>query len=321
MTLYLATNYIAAFDSSTSVDYSLNIVIDPNSGFADQLRIRNNNGMLLKNLETPLQEGWIRHWQCGATSANYSTGSLLFFFDTSGNTIFALRSNNADLHVRRYSSPSAFTEGANIAYGNGIYSHFDWNFKIADTGGFVRLYINNVLAYEFLGDTSLYGGAPIGSIRFNNYFALGDISFGNFIIADEDTRGMLITNIDPMGVGDLSEQAGSFTDVNTRTRNDATGLTAGSAGLTTTFALKDSPAGNPVYKGVFINARAVRDATGPQNTNLLLRTGGANYHGPDVDPGTSPKLISRGWGLNPATGVSWTNADIVSLQSGVRSRT
>lgn len=321
MTVYLATNRPSSFDNSNKLTVSTSTTyLDSNSGLSGQMVIGSNGGIASKFLDVPLQEGWFRIRMNGATSGNYATGSLMFMYDTSGNTLFALRSNNGDVHVRRYTTPSAFIEGDNVPLSTGPH-YFDYNFKIATTGGFMRFYLDNVLAYAYEGDTSKYAGAPLGEIKFTDYFALGDVTLGNFIIADEDTRGMLIRNIEPEAAGDLSQQTGAYTDVvNASSRNDSTGLTSDVADQITTFQLKDTPAGNPIQKGVFINARAVRGATGPQKTNLLLRTGGSNFHGPDVDPGVAAKMVTRGWGLNPNTGLAWTTAEVNALQAGVRSR-
>ena len=70
--------------------------------------------------------------------------------------------------------------------------------------------------------------------------------------------------------------------------------------------------------GVGVGVRALCGSTGPQNLQLALRTGGANYlSGTDFALSTGFQASAYTWTTDPATSASWTAANAQAVEGGM----
>lgn len=326
MTIITAFNQASGFNTAVSATNGSNDKPDVDNGVGTQIFIANGGSGQI-DLETPITEGWFRV-RCQSSSSNTSSYAVsdLFYLQQGTKKLCGFRySSGPTLNLRRYTTEAqAFETIVLQIVGLKEVFFLDVNFKIHATDGFIKVYFNNgSLAYEFYGNTTVGGVTAIDNIRFSCQTVIGSLAYSNIILADEDTRGMMLRTMNPDAAGDLNEQTGVFSDVNKAVINDTTGLTSATADQITTVGLASPPvAGNSVINRVLVQSRAIRGATGPQKTNNLLRVDGVNYHKPDRTlSDTLPKVLTDEFQLNPATGLRWSYAELVALQAGVRSRT
>jgi len=142
------------------------------------------------------------------------------------------------------------------------------------------------------------------------------------IIADFDTRKIDdVRSALPNGAGFHTGWTGIFSDVDSIDADDVNGLNSDTAGEISSFTLtQPSVTGNTQISGVVVNARASRDAAGPQNINLGVRTGGADFFSPNIPVDEITGSVSASFTLNPDTGQPWTDAELASLEAVVRSQ-
>jgi hypothetical protein len=314
---------MSAFGSASQ---STNSFRDPNNGLGSHIQLSSNSGYVEFQTDNPLLEGWVRSRMVTPTNTGYFTGKAVVIKDQLNRIIAytVYNVNPARIEFYVYSPiTSSFVNHGSYETGKETTLFYDLNFKIHDTNGFIKFYVNNFLVAQFLGNTKAYADTLGASVfTFMNDQPIGSTYIGNIIVATERTLGMLVRNLPATAAGSVSQMAGTFSDVNKTSQNDDTGLTSTVADQTTTLNLNSPPAsGNSVVKKVVMNLRAVRGETGPQKVNGVVRTGGALFNGPDLSPDTFVKTLTTEWDLNPSTGNPWTFAELVALEAGVRSRT
>ena len=91
----------------------------------------------------------------------------------------------------------------------------------------------------------------------------------------------------------------------------------------TTVGLKDTynyPA--PVLTGAVLGIQTglyvSKSDAGARQVCAVVRTGGVDYDGANVSPGTTFQYVLEVRAQNPNTGVDWTTADITALQAGMK---
>lgn len=87
------------------------------------------------------------------------------------------------------------------------------------------------------------------------------------------------------------------------------------------FSVEDLPATTLDIKGVGVNMRARRGTTGPANIQAVSRVVSVNYYSSDIPLSEGIDPIFYMWEDNPATVAPWTQAEVNSVQLGMRSRT
>jgi len=189
---------------------------------------------------------------------------------------------------------------------------FDMFVNYAVTGQ-VQLYLGGTKVIDYSGDvttnsvSTLAGvilGQPIASSSFPMYWS-------EVIAATTDTRSLSLATLPPAAAGNAFTWTGAATDVNEITLDDATQITSLTAGqLAETTVTSASIVGTPGIVAVVVNARAQKGSTGPQNADLLVRTGGTDYASPDIALPASLGRISNVWVSNPATGNAWLASDL-----------
>lgn len=153
------------------------------------------------------------------------------------------------------------------------------------------------------------GGGTSGSSGGTNYFS-------EIIVADGDTRNARVDLLRPVAAGAYSEWDGA---VNTLADDDPT------TGVSTIDPNKRQSVTLGVYGGsdtisnVVAVAATTRGANSPTQLNQFIRLSGVDYDQPaeDVAFGLEAQIID--YGINPATSVPWTAADLAAIEVGFQS--
>lgn len=188
--------------------------------------------------------------------------------------------------------------------------------------GWVRLYIDEILVGEFLGDPR-----EDGSVTLDNAMGRGmrNVSFSwsehdvcNIMIADESLRGVNLVTMSPNGAGFENEWVGSYTDINNAGEPNANIISSDAADERYVFNVSDiaSGIGLVTIKELIVRSVAQRGLTGPQELAQQIRVGSTNYEGAPHELDVGFALVEDRWPQNPDGPVDWNNTSLNALQIG-----
>jgi len=125
------------------------------------------------------------------------------------------------------------------------------------------------------------------------------------------------------GNGAETAWAGDYTNVDETGRNDADIIHSNTDGAVETFT---KGALNTLYntyavKGVGVMARAMRGTTGPQNIQLVARSGSTNGFSANKALAVKWDQYRELFATNPATAAAWTFSEADAAQVGVKAVT
>ena len=217
---------------------------------------------------------------------------------------------------------SDFPLFANILY------TFDFHWVIDDVSGLFEWYVDGVLVAQYTGDTLHTGFTQIDTLTLTQHGtgtgSANGVSFSEIIVATEDTRPLRVHGMYATAAGTNTAWTGDNTAVDEATFDDTDFIESGTADQKESYACTDlsAVADNFSVRAVALNARALRDTTGPQNMELLVRSGGTDYTSGNVSGlTTSFAPFSYIWATDPATAAAWTTSGVNAAEIGVVSRT
>jgi len=299
----------------------------------------NTNWNASRALGQELAEGWAHvrirprnAWPGSVSGGHENSGNMVTLNDNSGNVICAIyvdsqasnTNSNLPFNVRANGtgglSGVIYTSTTNIS----LLLDFDINFKVADSDGFYKIYLNGSLIYTFTGDTKPGTSTGVASITFQSRVALANLSsyFSQVVVSDLPTIGARVHTLALSAFGDLSQWAGAVTDVNGTEESPATILTEGTPNeqvLFTKGTMSAVVAGN-VVSGVVMGHRS-RYAAGSPVTKVrgIAKVSGTIYENAAAQTLTESITGHQSiFGLNPATSAPWTVAEINAAQIGMK---
>ena len=275
-----------------------------------------------------LTEGWL-HVTVNIellNSANQDESWIELRDSGTGRAVLQIDSDNGvnNLEYWNGASYTEITPDVNSFLTADIVQKLDFHWKIADTDGVFELFIDEVLAASFTGDTLLGGFSQIDQIRLLNTSiensSLYNVYFSETIVADVSTIGWHLKTLAPNGDGNSTTWTGTVDDIDTISFNDDTFISSGTAEEVELFTIDDL---GPIFivEAVVVSARSKIAATGPQNLQMAIRTGGSNFFSSNVVVGTGFAGGQAVFDTNPDTGLPWTNAEVDALEIGVKSKT
>ena len=274
-------------------------------------------------------EIWVHMQEYFTTTNSGSSIAFITIENISGTGVLRLYQSSSTQRKLQYWSGSAWTDiGSAFTMTTGSLVNIDIHCKIDATAGLFELYVNSTLIASISGNTSFFSGTEASSVIVGPTHSTNSNNEGwsQLLVADVDTRSMKVATIRPNGAGTTQQWAGSYTDIDdVGYYNDSDYITSGTAAQISTFTLTDlsttAQALDPI--AVVVTGRARKGTTGPQNLQLGLYTGGADYwaaNEPSLGT-TFGNLTPRVWDQNPNTSAAWTVSDIQALEAGVQSIT
>jgi hypothetical protein len=212
----------------------------------------------------------------------------------------------------------------------GIPGRFDFQFRLADSGGRVAWYYQGALVGELTGDTLLSATTGIAQmwVQPTGYAANGG-GGGSYayatewiVGADGDTRNARVFTKNQTGAGDTNtfSTPGTVADINEATENTGTAISANAAGQLALFAGRAVPAGisGMVVAEYQVSAKARTAGGGPAHMALAVKKGGAVSYRPEV---LLPDVYGRiAATFTSATGGPGTLAELTAVQTGAEAR-
>lgn len=294
------------------------------SGFdADYARISNlvaKYESIETGIESPFggdsTSGWWFRVRLSTVEFDEYLGSdLLEAFDSSGGRVFALRANGGAL-VEVSVVSSTGNEASQLISSSATGNYFIDVHCYTDTGDTVLEFYK---AEALLASVTATGAnPPLGAIAFRGS---GDGNFGRkayyseFIAADEDTRGMRVKTVVPTGDDPTHNWSGSFADIDQYDDDSADGI-SGKDGETALFTHANDLSLNNVHAFVIAGRVAAVSSDGAQG---LIRINDANYETPFLhDLTRGERAHFAVFSTNPATGASFTAAELNALSFGIK---
>ncbi len=187
------------------------------------------------------------------------------------------------------------------------------------SGGQVTLYCNGVQVASYTGNVTTNSATTLNQVQYSgSIYGNGTTStyWSEMIVATTSTLSMRLASITPAANGNTDNwDTGGVSNINESTLNTATVNASGTSGQLQEYTIGTStlPTGSYSVVGVFLNAYAQVDTTGPQHLQGVVRTGGADYTSVNYSPPQSAwGVISIPFLTNPATGSAWALSDLTN---------
>jgi len=218
---------------------------------------------------------------------------------------------------------SIATSGVSIP--NDTRIRLDIHVKMHDTLGVIEVYKDQELMMSFSGDTNLMSHITgVGAARHFNPRSASTYTYAHsgMILADEDTRGMILHEAVATAAGATSSWTGSYTGIAETGIDDTDIISSNAANQVGTFVMEDVHADLAYYEpvAVVLTARAQR-GSGPQTIQGVARIGSTDYT--QALEGTIINLTYSGhcvvFDESPATTDPWTLSEIAAAEFGLKS--
>lgn len=188
----------------------------------------------------------------------------------------------------------------------------------------VALHVSTTTAQIFYGGTLQDSGSPsmtqvtaLAKFRASNPGNV--VAFSEMMAADVSLVTYRLLTIPITGQGANAGWTGAYTNISGAVTNDGSFVYSPTNGLITTYVHTATVPAN--VRAIVVSARANCGTAGPQNLNLAIRSGGANFFSPNrlLGPGFTGNLGI--WGTDPNTSLAWTSSGAQNMEYGGRSVT
>lgn len=272
-----------------------------------------------------IPEVWV-HFRNGASALENYASTILVIYNSAGQGVLRLRSNTVSTGWQlEYWSGSAWTLIGSAFTGSKISAPIDIRCKVDNTVGAFEFWVSGTMVASLTGDTDFFSGSACDDVRIGGYRQFTPSTASEFIVADQSTVGMRVATLVPNANGANTAWTGAFGDVDESNINDGDFISSATATQIETFGLTNLSVAAAALTPVAVVAsfRGRNAASGPQNIDPTVRTGGTDYFGASVAGLTTTfqSGYQNVWMTNPGTGLDWTPSEIDALEAGVRSAT
>lgn len=283
------------------------------------------------NLASSAADIWTHHrryWR-GFNGGDGTWFTLVEFGDAVGSRYrVAWRGSTSTYQLEYLSGGTTWTSYASYAAAalpSGGAVTYDTRLTVS-ASGFFGLYIDGLLVASFTGNTTISAAVSgVTNVAFVAAANDGTTTYqhwlSEFIVADEDIRGLFVNRLSPSAAGATSDWTGSYTEIDDITRDDSDNISSATANQETQVALSDLSGTVGTVRGVYVKVRAAKGPTGPQGIQVGLRIGSTNYLSGTLTPIGVYMPLQYEMATNPATSAAWTVSDLNSAQLAVKSIT
>lgn len=270
-----------------------------------------------------ITEVWV-HWRYGNTNGDDDNTDFFQIMDASQQGIVRLYSNSDGSWYFQYYNGSTWVDIGSTVRASANSTH-DIHCKIDGSTGEFAWYQNGTEIASTTGDTDHFS-ATISYLWWDTYDIFAAAYMSEVICTDtENTVGMRLATIAPDGAGSNSDWTGAYTDIDESSVNDADFISSGTANEVSTYSMGNLSTAAAALSPVALveSSRALIGASGPQNLQHVVRTGGTDYNGSSVSGLTTSfkNGFQTVWDVNPDTAAEWSTSEINALELGVESIT
>lgn len=246
---------------------------------------------------------------------------MLSFFSGAARRLWVTFDTGSNLFWKLYKRDAAGTDTvlatSSTAVATSSLNKIDVFVNYAVAGSF-QLYVGGILVLSYSGDVTTNSATTLDNFALGHMGANNnqhDMYWSEVAVADVDTRGIDgIVTLVPTGAGNSSGWTGAYTDVDETTLS-ADAMTSATANQLSQFTVTQQGAlsGTVSIGAVCVSARTHKGSTGPQNLQLNVRTGGADFQSSTVALGGDFKAAQGIFTTNPNTGAAWAASEITAV--------
>lgn len=243
-------------------------------------------------------------------------GTGVSLHDSALTEVFRLSNIGGLLQMYYLSAPATWTAiGAAVTVSNLVQQEYDIK-VVPGASGSAELYVSGTRRTSGSAAMTQFANIRYAHVRAGE----GQAYSSQFIMADEPTVGLRVMTGPATGDGADTAGVGSYANINEAVFNDAAYNTFASVNQVRTYDIGVDLTGYDVL-AVGVAARAKCGATGPQNIQLALRSGGTNYFSATKALNNGYSNVFAAWALDPATAAAWTAANAAAINYGTKSIT
>ena len=276
-----------------------------------------------------LSEVWV-HYNQALHTANVGSSRILFMACQSFTLGSSYSLNDAVAGVNEsivYYDGSSVQSDADTydPYGDNGTQHWvdvHINLNAASSENAIEWYVDEVLIDAVLG-SEVSSSRLIDYLFFStNQTATAPSHFSEIVAASFDTRGMRSISIPLDGAGNHTDWTGAYTDINDPSYDSSSYISTATAADRASFTVGNVPSG--VLEDKRIEALAIGclhqlSSGTSENAQLFVRIGGTDY---DLGAFSVTTTLARETTIlstSPATGITWSESEINSMEVGVKS--
>lgn len=262
---------------------------------------------------------WLHHELRG--DFNIGAQACIRFLNSSGADVAQLVYTNINsttdrIQMQQKASGSWVDAGSSIDIGKSTRQTLDWHITIGASGSLV-LYLSGTQRATS-GTINLSALTNVAQVRL---LGAANTYHSQIVGATESTIGWRLKTVPATAAGATTDWVGGYTEIDETVYSDADFVNSATNGQVELFSHSITvPTGYKV-KAAIVTARAKCGASGPQNLQLALRSGGTTYF-------SSSKALDAGygsfvevWETDPSTAAAFTASAITTLQFGVKAIT
>lgn len=248
--------------------------------------------------------------------------TLLSAYNSGGTEVFRLTAEGtpgdtgvSSARIKAYIwSGSAFVQvGTGLDYDVSTVTTFNLNL-VAGTGAFA-IYLAGSLRDSGTGAAF----SNICKERFRAVYV--QTYWSQVIVGDASEIGNFLYRYPIDTAGTNTAWTGGPSDINETVYADATFISSTSNGDIETNTANGLDLSAYTIQAVAASARANCGATGPQNLQLAVRTGGTNYFSASILQAAGYAVAQKIWETSPNTAAQWTAANAQAAELGVKAIT
>ncbi len=210
--------------------------------------------------------------------------------------------------------------------GNNVLTKITIKLVLHATTGEFTVWVGDTEVGSFIGDTiGDTGATTVDKIRFTSSDSDGaNATFiSEVVIADEQTINMRVATLVPEGDGNQVDWVNGFAAVDELINSASDSIQSASANEVELMTLTDyAGSTDMVVRTVFVSAKAIRGASGPQNLQLAVREGATDGFSANKALTEVYTTFKNSFTVNPDTGpAAWTLPELDTMEAGVKSIT
>ena len=268
---------------------------------------------------------WIAFdYRWNVSSANFNAdGYGLWIMTDTGKFVTRMRAIDGLMRYEYYLDGTTALSGGPV-WGDtaGCLVRVDYHieYDVASSGTVtITMYIDGAVRGKTTAATLSNVDAGIASLRVGNIDMEGGSTVSSFIVADEDTRGMKVTELEPDGAGNYTAWDGDYSDLGAAAQGSGISSNVNGDRESWTLDAFTGPAG-AVGMRVVNAVWAYPGASGVSQVDSFLRISSTDYDSGALTPTPANPLMFE-WTVNPATSAVWDTTAIGLLEAGVEAVT
>ncbi len=277
-------------------------------------------------LASNVTEAWIH---AKIYQETQGTGDYIIIKNIAGTNAFRLKfESDGDWTLSVWSSGAwsdLATSAVNAPIVAGELFTLDLHINVANSGGEITAYVNEVSVVSYTGDT-LADTASFGRIEFNGFTSGTEEMFiSQVIVADEDTRAWVLMTHQATGAGATTDwPSGTYADIDEAGYDADDFISTPDVDDIDTFAAANVNAAftNYTVKAVAVAMRGNIATDSPVgDVQAAVRWGGTDYFSADLSlpKDGSDHSVQHVFGVNPATSAAWDQTAVNAAEIGVKS--